>query len=312
MDSLTPQQLMQQRAYIGRVNKVIDYIMAHLDEDLCLNELAREACFSPFHFHRLFSALVGETLNGFIRRKRVEKAAALLLDKPAWPVSEIASFCGFSGNSAFSRAFKEDVGMSATAFRNGGYKQFSKNRKLHSKAGKSPLGEDGYIRIENVEQINQIAMNHIEIKEMPAMHAVYVRHTGQFDQIGKAYQRLMQWAGPRGLLKEGSKTATVYHDDPKVTEIEKLQQSACLIVDGPVEVSDEVGKLEIVASPCAVGRFEILPTGFTEAWDSMCRWMVQNGYEAANLPPYELYHADCHNHPEGKFVLDICIPVEKS
>ncbi len=64
----------------------------------------------------------------------------------------------------------------------------------------------------------------IAVKEMPAMDLIYCRHLGQFDQIGGAYEKLFKWAGPRGLLRfPETKTLTVYHDDPKVVDIEKLQ-----------------------------------------------------------------------------------------
>lgn len=68
--------------YTARINRVIDYIEANIDKDLSLEELANVAHFSPFHFHRIFSAMVGETLNGFTQRIRIEKAAAKLVLNP--------------------------------------------------------------------------------------------------------------------------------------------------------------------------------------------------------------------------------------
>lgn len=71
----------------------------------------------------------------------------------------------------------------------------------------------------------------VEIKEMPEMMAVYCRHIGPFHLIGQAYGKLMQWAVPRGLYTPNvSLTATVTHDDPTVTAVEKIRQNACLIV----------------------------------------------------------------------------------
>src|SRR5207247_10418688 len=56
--------------YDKRVNRVIDHVRAHLAEPLTLADLARVAAFSPFHFHRVFRAITGETLFGFIQRLR--------------------------------------------------------------------------------------------------------------------------------------------------------------------------------------------------------------------------------------------------
>src|ERR1700721_2881570 len=61
--------------YSHRINRVIDYLRANLDRQVKLKELARVACLSEFHFHRIFGAVSGETLNNFTNRLRLEKAA---------------------------------------------------------------------------------------------------------------------------------------------------------------------------------------------------------------------------------------------
>jgi AraC family transcriptional regulator len=94
------------REYAARINRVVDYIQSHLADPLDLERLAAVACFSPFHFHRLFHAWMGETLQDFVHRLRLERAAQLLLFNPLTSISEIALECGFSSSSAFARAFK--------------------------------------------------------------------------------------------------------------------------------------------------------------------------------------------------------------
>ena len=64
--------------YVARVNRAVDYITAHLDQPLPLEEVARAACFSPYHFHRIFRALIGETLAAFVKRVRLERALYLM------------------------------------------------------------------------------------------------------------------------------------------------------------------------------------------------------------------------------------------
>ncbi len=71
--------------YVSRINRVIDFIEKNIDRDLSLEALAKLAYFSRFHFHRIFRAMVGETLNQFIQRVRIEKAAAQLIGNPKWP-----------------------------------------------------------------------------------------------------------------------------------------------------------------------------------------------------------------------------------
>ena len=58
--------------YIARINRVLDYIEENISGDLSLRTLASVAAFSPYHFHRIFRALTGETVNGFIQRIRID------------------------------------------------------------------------------------------------------------------------------------------------------------------------------------------------------------------------------------------------
>ena len=92
---MTPQLSPLRKEYIARINRVIDHIEAHLDEQLTLNALAEVAHFSPYHFHRIFHAMVGETLNRFIQRLRCERAAMQLVGQQTKSISAIALDCGY-------------------------------------------------------------------------------------------------------------------------------------------------------------------------------------------------------------------------
>jgi len=116
-----------QQEYIYRINKVVDYIETHLDEELTLEVLSGVANFSPYHFHRIFTIFTGETLNDFVKRARLEKAGRLLLTDNDRPVNEIADYCGFRNFPVFCRNFREWFGMSAQKFRENKRSEFSKN-----------------------------------------------------------------------------------------------------------------------------------------------------------------------------------------
>ena len=81
--------------YQLRINKVTDYIHNHIDQPLSLQKMAGIACFSPFHFHRVFTILTGETPTDYIKRTRIEKAALLLKRNKELSATEIARLCGF-------------------------------------------------------------------------------------------------------------------------------------------------------------------------------------------------------------------------
>jgi AraC family transcriptional regulator len=294
----------------------MDYIRLNLDKPINLNKLASIAAFSPYHFHRIFTAMVGETPNNFVSRIKLEKAAQLLQNNPKSSVGDIAFVCGFVNASSFSRAFKDYFSMTTTEFRNQDKAiyikdgvRYSKNCKAVSKIGKN--NQQVNEQLCSVEFNKIIIMDtEIEIKQMPELNLIYCRHTGAFNKIGEAYEKLFKWAIPRGLVTPSTKTVTVYQDDPSITSIDKIRQDASIIIEGDVKVEGEIGKLKIASGKYAVGRFEIKENEFEEAWNTMCAWLTESGCQPTNSPTYEYYHNDYSEHPEHKFIVDICIPVE--
>lgn len=105
------------------MNKVLDHIDRHLDAQLNLPGLAGIAHFSPYHFHRIFAAWMGETLGDYVRRRRLEVAALRLRHHKRKPVLEIALSVGPASGEAFSRAFKLHFGHTPSAWRAGGAEQ---------------------------------------------------------------------------------------------------------------------------------------------------------------------------------------------
>jgi AraC family transcriptional regulator len=296
----------------------MDHIDRNLDQSLDLKTIAGIANFSPFHFHRIFTFLIGETPIDYIQRLRVEKAAWKLRESDPQSVTEIAYACGFGSVSLFSRTFKKYFGIAPSLFGklekpiySQGGNLFSKNGQMLRKNLKN--GTQGNIDFCIVKSNQFYFMKtNVEVKEMPEMKAIYCRHIGPFHLIGQAYEKVFKWAAPRGLfIPNVSKSATVTHDDPSVTEIEKVRQSACIIVNEDVKVDGEIGKLVIPGGKYAVGHFELGFDEFEKAWNTMCQWFTESGYQQGDGCTYELYHNDYTTHPEMKHIVDICIPVKQ-
>lgn len=316
--------------YTARINQVIDYIEANISKDLSLKELAAVANFSPFHFHRIFSAMVGEPLSGFIKRLRIEKAAAKLIANPKISVTEIALDCGFSGSATFARAFREVFGMSAREWRSGGYLRDSKIRKTNSKPNQqlSKSGEDFgitscYIEggIQNQQwRVRMKEKSHItaevEVKDIPEFHVAYIRHVGPYagdaELFGRLFGKLAMWAGPRGLLNSpDARFISVYHDSPEVTDESKLRTSICITVPEDTPVEGEVGKMAISGGRYAVARFELASDEYGDAWNAVFGgWLPESGYQCVDSPCYELYLNNPEEHPEKKCIVEICVPVK--
>lgn len=301
--------------YTARINRVQDHIERNLDADLRLADLAAVANFSAYHFHRVFRALVGETVAEFTQRLRLQAAAGMLVKQPGVTVTEVALRCGYASSATFARAFKERFGVSATTWRDRGGAERSKSGKADRKAGRtvSNAGNAAGLRRDYPEGVRKTPDRRsamakldysVEVRELPELTVAYIRHTGSFGGIGAAFERLMRWAGARGLVRfPETRMLAVYHDDPEVTDPEKLRSSACVSVPAGTPVDGQVGSMTVPGGRFAVAHFEIQPTQFGEAWNALMRdWLPESGYQPDDRMCYELYLNDPSRHPEGKFI----------
>src|SRR6185369_9908214 len=152
--------------YHERIVRTLVYVQEHLDDTLELEQVASVAAFSSFHFHRIFRGLVGETLREYVRRLRLERAARNLkrLDEP---ITTIALNAGFETHESFTRAFGDMFGLSPSAFRN-----------AHKPA---PESQPGYQLPDYGDPPP------VEVKELPPMRVVFLRHVGAYNQVGATW-----------------------------------------------------------------------------------------------------------------------------
>lgn len=298
--------------YVARINRVIDHIDAHLGDELSPAGLADVACFSRFHFHRIFSAMVGETIADYLKRIRLQTAASRLVNNPRDPVTDIALACGFSSPSVFARAFRERYGMSASAWRARGSRHGADRTsgtedrnegqadRTHGDAVDGDLLHLREHLRDDRRKTMAVTAQSIEVRELPELHVAYVRHIGSYHRIGEAFGKLMRWAGPRGLLRfPETKSLAVYRDSPEVTEESRLRSDACITVPEGTKVDGEVGLMRIPGGTFAVGRFEISGNQFGEAWNVlMGGWLPGSGYQPDDRMCYELYLNDHEQHPQ--------------
>ncbi|MFC2126273.1 GyrI-like domain-containing protein [Bacteroidota bacterium] len=313
-----------QKEYLARINKVIDYIEEHIGEPMNLSQLADVASFSRFHFHRLFSAITGETLNDFIKRIKLEKAASRIIDDPRVSITELAIILGFSSHSVFTRSFSQYFGISPSSLRDLKFKfkndpdniitnidkYISNTSKGDSNIRKALCKTTSYLSNIQKQNTKNIIMD-VQIKDLPEMHVAYCRHIGPYNEVGKAFDRLMNWAGPRGLLNfPETQMLAVYHDDPAITDEKKLRSSACITVPSKTKVDGEVGKMDLKPGKFTLARFELKDNEYAEAWNNVMNWFPESGYQPADGQYFEWYHNNPEDHPEKKCIVDICVPVK--
>ena len=298
------------KEHVARINNAIEYIEQHLSDKLVLENIALKAYFSPFHFHRMFSLVVGETVNNFIIRKRIEKAASFLLHQKETSITEISETLGFTSLSSFSRAFKKFYGISPIEFKESSPNKFSKICKTESKKGQVTVSFEQYIcNINN--SLKWFKMNaNVTVMLLENLDLAYISHKGEMDKIGEVFNRLIYWATPKGLMnQENLRLLTIYHDSPKITSPNNIRSSIAIVLNTPTSVEGEVSLKTFSPGKCLVSRFEITPNEFQQAWESSFVWMTENGYIKGTQDPFEIYYNNCQDHPENKFIVDICIPV---
>ncbi len=294
--------------YRKRICQAMDYISRNIVRELSLEEISEVAAFSKFHFHRIFKAVVGETVAEFTRRLRIEMAANHLLSSQFEDITTIAMECGFSSSQNFAKAFRQHFNTTPSQYRKSKIGNKSRNDKnaLSLKACYDP----DTVLLSNLNSEKRIAMN-AEVKEMPEYHVAYVRKIGPYGQETweHAFAELRKWAEPRGYLAS-SAVLTVYWDNPDVTSPEKCRVDACVSVPQGTFPEGQIAIQTIKGGAYGVCHFEITSDKFQQAWDDVFIWLVNSGYECEDKPCYELYHNNAADHAEGVWKVDICIPLK--
>jgi AraC family transcriptional regulator len=268
-------------SYQERILRVLVHIQGRLDEPLELDELARVACFSPFHFHRVFRALTGEGVQQYVRRLRMERAAQRLKLQEQ-PVTQIAFEAGYESHEAFTRAFHAMFGKSPSEFREPG----------------------GY------QPPDYGAPAPVEIKTLPPQTVVFLRHVGPYNQVGVTWGRLAMWAGMRGLIGPASRFVGISWDDPEITQPDKLRYDAAITLAGPIQAEGEFGVTELAGGEYATLLHKGLYENLSETYRLIFGgWLPASGRELRDVPCFELYlNSPQYTQPEELLTL-VHVPI---
>ncbi len=302
------------REYIRRVCAAMDFISTRLADNPTLDEIAEASAFSKYHFHRVFKSVAGEGVAEFTRRLRLERAAQYLLFDATREITDIAFAVGFSSSQNFATAFRRRFGESPSEFRAARVEQPGKHsnadRKDSNATADATLYLSNWMNSQPSFDERNATMN-VEVRDLPALHVAYARQVGPYgpENVGKAFSRLMQWAGPRGFAM-GGKVLGICWDNPDVTPAERLRYDACVTVPAGAETSGDVGTQTIPAGATAVFQTEIDCDKFADAWNQLVgEWLPQSGYQPDDRPAYEVYLNPMERDPQAKRRVELCLPV---
>ena len=286
-----------------RINRVIDYLRGNLNRQVKLEELAKVACFSEFHFHRIFGAVSGETLNNFTNRLRLEKAARLLRYSDQ-SLTDIALDCGFSSSATFSRAFQTGYDTSPRQFRKSG--EIKK-----SKICKELFSGQEYLLPMSAEE--KRAAFPVRLIDVPERQVAYIRVTNAFemDRVLAALKTMIEWAKAQDIFSQGTLFGMSV-DDPHVTPKHLYRYEVCLASSLPFKCREGISKLTMPAMRYAATRVSGDIRTVTTATDYLFRgWLINSDYEPEHAPGLEIFLDKESATDWSHFELDICIPVRK-
>jgi AraC family transcriptional regulator len=286
----TPFKPATRLSYARRIARAVALIAADPARAPTLEDLAEAAAFSPFHFHRIYRELTGETPAETLARERLSRAAVLLV-RDALPVAAVAKRCGYGSAAAFTRAFRTAYGIPPAAYR--------------------AAGGIGATLPHPKPSQEETAMHEITFRDEPALRLAALAHRGSYSTMGTTFDRLAAWAAARGLIGPETRFLGLYHDDPMTVPEAELRSDACLTVPPGVEGGDGVRIVELPPTRCAVlvfkGPYAELEPVYTWLYRD---WLPASGEEPADQPPREDYLNDPKSLPPSEWLTAVMLPLK--
>ncbi len=276
--------------YSARVNAVIDYIDNHLDGKIEIKTLAEISCFSPFHFHRISRALLGEPIGKYISRMRLETAAKMLRYSKL-PIEDIAFNVGFETPSSLSKAFKAHFGISPNGYRKD--KSFT-------------------IKTMNIMKIT-LNIKPPKIENVEDKTCLYLRLQGAYQTLdyATAWKTLWEQVKTQKLFTKGIQHFGLPYDDPNVTDEDKIRYDACLIIHKNAKPNRDVGVKTLNSGKFAVFLYQGSYKFFADVYNYIFNdWLLNTDYELRDEPVRERYISHPDRVAEEKLKTEFYIPIK--
>lgn len=284
------------------VQPVLAYAAGHLDEDVSLAALARQAGLSEFHLHRVFSATAGETPKQFTLRLRLDRAAVMLLTAGD-SVLNVALSCGFQSHEAFCRAFRRRFGMTPSAYRERGFasgadaSQAAEHAAVISSVGPC-------LRLLRIQEDGRLQKNDmpysITKKEIAPQPVLVVRRRVKPSEVAAVLAEVLghvfQHAQRNGMALAGQPLTRYLEWGPGLWTIEAGMPITAHVAAPPdADVRADTLPGGSVATTTHAGTYDKL----SEAHAAVQQWIEAEGLTAAGAP-WECYVTDPADYPDPK------------
>jgi AraC-like DNA-binding protein/effector-binding domain-containing protein len=294
----------QSRRPLGKMQPVLAYAAAHLDEDVSLAALARHAGLSAFHLQRIFAAAVGETPKQLTLRLRLGRAAVMLLTNDD-SILDVALSCGFQSHEVFIRAFRRRFGMAPSAYRERGLIDGASvtQAEQHGALVDQVNPCVGLYHISEHEELGRNEMTYaIAKKDLTPQPVLVVRRrikpadlaTTLAEVLGAIFLHAQQ----SGMALAGQPFTRYIEWGPGVWTIEVGLPVAALSKDSSSR-GGEVRADALPGGPAATTTHAGPYDGLSRAHAAVQQWIEEQGLVAAGAP-WEVYVTDPADFPDLK------------
>lgn len=276
--------------YQKRMTRVVDHLHRHLDDPIRIDDLADVAHLSQYHWHRIYTAMQGETVAKTIKRLKLERAASNLANTET-PIKDIASAAHYSSVEAFGRAFKDVYSQSPADYRNQG----------------------SHTEFKTAIELGDPDRFDVRIEPMDIENCASVSHTGPYMQINHAMAQLFGGLAEQNLLTNDTRMMAVFYDDPNLTEEEHLKSAACSPISKDITLAMPLEQINLHQGNYA----KLLYTGpyadMKDAYQWLYGvWLPQSGLELSNAPALEEYLNNPQEVPPTELQTLMCLPLENN
>lgn len=307
--------------YVRRINKALEFIDYHIDQSIQLENIANISHFSPYHFHRIFHAMVGETVNDYVSRKRMEKAVCRLVYKAELSITDVAEMGGYSSSANFSKAFKLYFGVSPSELRSSQYSELdgnkkSKKGKLYNKYGKAFNPQELYSQfvtqseVFDPDKLEDILMQ-VKINEIQEKTIAYLTTPNgyELESVYATWDKIIHWAELKGIKENKQERFAICHDNPSITPEDKCRYDAAIVVTPDTNISTPFVKSTLPSGKYAVAYFKDSGEKINNFMTELCsHWFPDSGYEPDNYPPIFNYLNDSRQ--DGYVEMNVYIKVK--
>ncbi|WCS23807.1 AraC family transcriptional regulator [Methylobacterium sp. NMS14P] len=288
------------RNYHARMQRVLDHIDRHLDDDLNLETVSAIAAFSKYHFHRQFTATFGLSVHRYVQLARMKRASYRLAYRDAQSVTEVAMDAGYDAPDAFARAFRQRFRQSPSSFR------------------KAPDWEPWLAAFGPLEEARSKLMQRtftaddVVIRDAPSMRVAIMEHRGDPATLGATIQRFIAWRKSAGLHPRTNPTFNVWRFERRPASPADYSVDLCVGTDQPIEANGEQIRVgEIPGGRCAVLRV----MGNTENLEVPAiylyrKWLPSSGEETRDFPLYCQRLALFPEVPEHEAIAELFLPLK--